>query len=426
MLCADRQIPSLGPQLARREERHQVRRQFEDDEFQFGVELALGAAYHQGSDVGEVLATADRITDGDSDSWVQEWVAAATVSRDAGAEAVSKGRRVSALAYYRRAATYYATALYRFAGASDRSAERELELWREQRECWERTVDLGPVPGERIEIPYEGTALSGFLFRALDAEPSEPRPLVVMNNGSDGATSSMWLEGGAAAAERGYHWMTFDGPGQQAALFEQGIPFRHDWEAVLTPVLDAMIARPDVDAEHIALIGVSQAGYWVPRAIAFEHRFAAAVADGGAVDISISWIGRLPEEMRRHLDDGDREAFDLGMRAAEAMSPQATAMLDFRGRPYGITNGSRFDLFTAVSAYRLGDEVQNIRTPLLITDPDDEQFFPGQPQQLYDLLTGPKELVRFTADEGAAGHCEPMARSLRETRIFDWLEDYLR
>ena len=49
---------------------------------------------------------------------------------------------------------------------------------------------------------------------------------MVVNNGSDGATSRMPLLGGIAAAERGYHWMTFDGPGQQAALLLQKIPFR--------------------------------------------------------------------------------------------------------------------------------------------------------------------------------------------------------
>ena len=77
-------------------------------------------------------------------------------------------------------------------------------------------------------------------------------------------------------------------------------------------------------------------------------------------------------------------------------------------------------------SHRLGDEAQNIKTPLLITDPDDEQFFPGRAQQLYDLVPGTKQLVRFTAHEGARGHCEPMARSLRDARIFDWLEGYLR
>ena len=104
--------------------------------------------------------------------------------------------------------------------------------------------------------------------------------------------------------------MTFDGPGQQATLFEQGIPFRPDWEAVLTPVLDTMLARPDVDRDRVAVIGVSQAGFWVPRAICFEHRFAAAVADGGVVDVSAGWIAQLSEEMRQLLHDGNREEFD--------------------------------------------------------------------------------------------------------------------
>lgn len=100
------------------------------------------------------------------------------------------------------------------------------------------------MPGERLQIRYEDTTLPGHFSRAPDAEPGEPRPLVVLNNGSDGATSHMGLFGGWAALERGYHAMTFDGPGQPAALFRQGIPFRHDWEAVLTPVVDAMAARP--------------------------------------------------------------------------------------------------------------------------------------------------------------------------------------
>jgi hypothetical protein len=73
----------------------------------------------------------------------------------------------------------------------------------------------------------------------------------------------------------------------------------------------------------VALIGVSQAGYWVPRAIAFEHRFAAAVADGGIVDSSAGWINQLPDVMRKQLGDGDRDGFDREMRAAESQSPAA-------------------------------------------------------------------------------------------------------
>jgi hypothetical protein len=405
---------------------------FDNDDFQFGLEIALGGAYRQASDVGEVLATAERIKDGDDDAWVREWTATAGACWANAKEAEAAGHQVTATSFYRRAATYYATALYRIAGATDGNgngngtASRQLELWRRQRACWEKVVDLEPVPGERVTIPYEDTTLPAYFFRAADSEPGELRPLVIVNNGSDGATSQMLVDGGAGAAERGYHWMTFDGPGQQAALYEQKIPFRPDWEAVLSPVLDAMLARPDVDRDRIAVIGVSQAGYWVPRALAFEHRFAAAVADPGVIDVSTSWTDSLPHVMRNQLRDGKQTAFDREMHLAELFQHDTRTTLTFRGYPYGLENGSRFELFRTVTEYRLGDEIEHITTPLLITNPEDEQFWPGQAQQLYDRLPGTKELVTFTAAEGANRHCEPMARSLRDARIYDWLGGYLR
>jgi hypothetical protein len=254
---------------------------FLDFDFQFALECALGASYRRAADVGEVLATAARIGDGDSDSWVREWRATADRVWSAAVDAERGGRAISALTHYRLTATYFATALYRI--EHSREAERELEIWRQQRACWDRAVDLCGQ-GERLAIGYEDTTLPGYFFRAPDAEPGEPRLLVIINNGSDGATSQMWVHGGAAASERGYPWMTFDGPGQQAALFEQGIAFRADWEAVLTPVLDAMRERPDVERDRVAVIGISQAGYWVPRALAFEHRLAAAVVDPGVTE----------------------------------------------------------------------------------------------------------------------------------------------
>ena len=64
-------------------------------------------------------------------------------------------------------------------------------------------------------------------------------------------------------------------------------------------------------------------------------------------------------------------------------------------------------------------------TPLLITEPEDEQFGPGQSQALYDRLPGPRQLVRFTAAEDANRHCEPMGLAVRDARVFDWLDRYL-
>lgn len=396
---------------------------FQDNDFQFGLEVALGSSYRQAADVGEVLATASRITDRDPDSWLHEWTVTAGAVWSAAVQAERRGHRASALAHYRRAATYYATALYRISHSSE--PERELEIWRRQRTCWDHAVDLFPAPGERISINYENTALPAYFFRAPDADPGERRPLVIVNNGSDGATSQMWVHGGAAASERGYHWMTFDGPGQQATLFEQDIPFRPDWEAVLTPVLDAMLERRDVDPDRVAVIGVSQAGYWVPRALAFEHRFAAAVVDPGVVDVSTSWLAPLPDAMRKQLHEGKQTAFDREMHLAGLLSPSTAATLRFRGKPYGLTGSSPFDLYETVNTYKLGKEIDQITTPVLITDPENEQFWPGQSRQLYERLQSPRHIIHFNAQDGAGRHCEPLASAQRDAHILDWLDSYL-
>jgi hypothetical protein len=77
-----------------------------------------------------------------------------------------------------------------------------------------------------------------------------------------------------------------------------------------------------------------------------------------------------------------------------------------------------------VDAYRLSEEqAALIDTPLLITDPEHEQFWPGQAEQLAQWTGNVSTLIRFTAAEGADVHCEPLGRAVTEQRMFDWLED---
>jgi hypothetical protein len=122
------------------------------------------------------------------------------------------------------------------------------------------------------------------------------------------------------------------------------------------------------------------------------------------------------------LERGDKTSFDEGMRFGVEHSSDAAYTIRFRFRPYGLD--SFFDVYQRVQDFRLTpDVVSRISCPMLITDPEDEQFWPGDSQALYDALPGPKELVRFTRAEGANWHCEPVANLLRNQRIFDWLDE---
>jgi hypothetical protein len=56
-----------------------VPRFFATEQVNFEFQLALGNVWYGCGDVGELFSTADRIADGDADSWCDEWVATASV-----------------------------------------------------------------------------------------------------------------------------------------------------------------------------------------------------------------------------------------------------------------------------------------------------------------------------------------------------------
>ena len=70
------------------------------------------------------------------------------------------------------------------------------------------------------------------------------------------------------------------------------------------------------------------------------------------------------------------------------------------------------------------DTLAKIVTPLLITSPDHEQFWPGQSEEMHAAVQS-STIVTFTEAEGADWHCEPAAHGLRDERVFNWLEDIL-
>ncbi len=398
-----------------------VRKFFDHEQFNFEFQCALGGVHCGAGDVGEMLSTADRVIDGDADSWCREWIATGQRVATIAEESAKSGNEVSARATYLRAATYYAMELSVVDGTKDPDALLQ-PTFAEHRRSFDAYVDLLDPPVERVEIPYQGDNMPGYLFRPSSSDA--PRRTLIMNNGSDGPVTSIWPSVSAGGVARGYNVPIFDGPGQQSTLFERGVPFRYDWEHVITPVVDFLLARPDVDPAQIALYGISQAGYWVPRALAFEHRIAAAIADPGVYDVFEPWSKNVPPELLQLLDSGDKQTFDRFFNEGMQEAPPAQRQnWEWRAKPYGLQ--SPFDVFSAARQYNLADVVDQITTPLLITDPEGEQFWPGQSQQLFDKLQGNKRLVPFTADEGADRHCEPMARSLLEQRIFDWLDETL-
>ena len=391
---------------------------FANPDFDYEARIVLGAAAGGIGDVGLVLAATDRITDGDPQSWFDVWTEVAAGLAARGEEALGRGHPHTAGWALLAAAEYYAKALIFVDGLADQSVL--LPTFRRGRGCWEKVVDASGGRFARVQVPYENTTLPGYLLRPDDS--GAPRPTLIVTNGSDGSLPGLMGYGAGEALRRGWNAFLYDGPGQQSMLFERGVPFRPDWEAVLTPVIDFLVTRPDVDASALTGYGISQGGYWIARALAFERRMAAAVADPGVADVSAGWTAHLPSPLLKLLDSGQKDAFNAAMAQASG-GREAARTLAFRGKPYGLSDP--FDLFTEVRKYQVRDVAGLVTTPLLVLDPDGEQFFPGQAKELYGLLPGEKEIIGFSQAQGANFHCQPTGRQLTHTQMLDWLADHL-
>ncbi len=362
------------------------------------------------------------------DSWYQEWHATAERIRRAADDSLAAGHVVSAREAYLRAATYYAMAEFYLHGDPDDPRIKESSA--QGRDCFARAADLSETPIEAVSIPYEDTTLPGYFYKV--DESSAPRPTLILQTGFDGTQEELYCQGAIAAVRRGYNCLTFEGPGQGEVIREQGIPFRYDWEAVIVPVVDYALSRPEVDPDKVALMGISLGGYLAPRGAAFEPRLAALIADGGVYQpwypaytmIAANYppangtAEGLLDSVREDPDDFDGAAQEM-----MEESIQLNWYLDNGMFTFGVDKPSEFIL--AFSEFTMEGVADRIACPTLVIDSDNDQSMKGEAERLYDALVCPKEFMLFTSQEGAGLHCQMGAMLLAHQRIFDWLDETL-
>ncbi len=253
---------------------------FDNEDFDGQFLRALSYTAYGGADIGECFETASRIKEGERTSWYEAFTKTADRLRQDADESLENARKVSARRSYLRASNYYRAA--EFYVRADRNDPRSLQGWQSSHDCFAKAAELFDPPFEAVEIPYEGPTLPGYFFSVDDS--GERRATVITMTGMDGYQEETYFGVVAAALERGYNCLTYDGPGQGGVLRQREVPLRPDWEAVVIPVVDFAVGRPGVDPDRMILIGRSFGGYLAPRGAAFEHRLAAVIADPGQFD----------------------------------------------------------------------------------------------------------------------------------------------
>ena len=354
------------------------------------------AARWAAADPERVHAGIARVDLADADSWLREWTAA-------GGAAWVAARREQRSEAFHHAASYYGAALA-LIDESDGTVEEDA-LWRRQRECWDRAV--AGLGGERVAIAYETTTLPAYFLTGGAGR----RPVIVIDPGGRMVTSQAWAHVGAQARERGCHVLIFDGPGRQAALWLGGLVLRPDWEAVVTPIAEWLLARNEVEASRMAIIGLEFGALGIARALGFEHRFAAAALVPGILDGARPWLAGLPRGARRALLEADPDVFEREMHLASLFEPELPGRLRRNARWFDRDGVPLYELYQRIRRFRVGQETGRITTPIAVTEPSDAGPWSGQASELARELPAGRLVSGLHADDAIASWLDALCDS---------------
>jgi dienelactone hydrolase len=367
--------------------------------------LSVSIALESGGKIGEIVDmcqpirdAAGRGDDSGTDRFLTAWVAMADKLVGLADEDEAKGHRFAAADKLKRAAIYYQTA-ERMQGHGHTGRE---ETYAKAIGSFAKGVAYDEDLCERVEIPYEGKILSALW---CPAPGKGAKPAVIYCNGLDSTKELLWFSGlPKALAKRGISCLCVDQPGTGEALRLHNLPASHESERWASKWVDWLETRAEVDPARIGMTGISLGGFYAPRAVAFEPRFASGAVWGANHD----WA----EVQKKRLN-----------REGENPVPHYWAHVMW------VFGASDMDDFMAKSSgMHLNGVMERIKVPFLVTHGEkDRQIGLDYAHQSYDQLTNSprRELKIFTDREGGVEHVGADNMSFGREYIADWFAETL-
>lgn len=368
--------------------------------------LSVNLAIEMGARMGEIeemcaplMEAANAPDAAGTQAFRATWIDMADKLLSLAQEDEARGWTISAGEKLLRAANYMITAERLLAHGSD----GRMALYERLLLTFKKGLELSGSSCRRVEIPYEGKHLSALYVPAQGVEG--PAPLLVQVNGLD-STKEMKLLVGLPAwlAKRGVASLIVDQPGTGEALRLQGLTARFDTEHWASRVFDWLEKQADVDAARVGMEGVSLGGYYCPRAVAFEPRFACGVAWGANHD----WRDVQKKRLAR-----------------EGNFP----VPHYWSHVMWVWGARDMDHFMEIAEnVHLNGILDRIRVPFLVTHGKEDSQIPLQwAQATYDqLINSPKrELKIFDERTGGVQHASFDNSANAGAYIADWVAEVL-
>jgi dienelactone hydrolase len=246
-----------------------------------GQTLRLVAQAQQGGgDVFDIARTCARIEPGDKAAWEREWLALAQQTEAKAKAAQVAGQRHTAIPFFFHANQYYRMSdVFLTYAQNDVKAER----FRKAQECFRAATKFHEPRIEVISVRSGHEEYDGYFCHPVNPRPGK-WPAVFFIGGADSYAEEIYF-GAIPMLERGWAVLLVDTPGRGSSMYLKNIVTRPDYEVPGRSCIDYLLSRPEVDADRLALVGISMAGYYAPRIAAFDKRIKALVAWSGCYSI---------------------------------------------------------------------------------------------------------------------------------------------
>lgn len=314
------------------------------------------------------------------DQWPRAWEKLADARMALGAEALEKGRKLSAGAAFQQGALHYHFA--QFVLFDDLALKRHLQ--HAQRAAFLRAAPLIRPPARHVQVKFDGAALSGHL-RLPDDTGARPA-CVMLNPGADSMPEEFYTLENMFLA-RGLATFSYEGPGQ--GLVREQLVLRPDYEVPIAALIDALLADGAVDGDRLGIWGRSFGAYCALRG-ATDPRIRACVSIGGFYNMGDVW-SRMPK--------GTTDSLGFAMGTESLAAGQ-----------------------DAARAYTLRGVLAGVRCPVLIVHSGQDNVCPvTESQRMIDELGAHGTLALF---EDGNHVCDNIPYRVRPL-MADWLAERL-
>jgi len=348
-------------------------------------------------DRGEVESLLGRLTSLDPDLWGREWGKLGRKYEALAEDQQSEGGIKQAGEIFNQAYEYYRIGRYPVP-----SSVEKMNCYKGALRAFLKAAPTMEPPLERVEIPFEGKKIVGYLQIPAGAT----RPPVVMHwGGVDGWKEDRRTNSGLLHRE-GLATFTIDmpGTGENPCLGQEARA-----ERTFSAAIDYFETRKDVDGKRVAVMGGSFGGYWATKLAHVEaRRLKGAVNWGGGCHFTFQ------EEWLRPA---------LTVKASQYLMGPAS-LLDARSYTMGVkTLEEVLKIAPSLSLVTQGMMDQPCAPLLCINGKLDDQH---PVEDIYLLLEhgSPKD-VRIIADAGHMGRKPGQPNDEVQQIVTAWLKQRL-